>query len=709
MASATKKIRTDRDAQAKLMANRRSEGRDIQITAPADWLRRLECEADVYRFLETYFPKRFTNPWNDNQRDMINGILRRARYGGDQSIAAPRGEGKTTIAECVTIFSLFTGILRFPLLVAATGPDAERILSNIRAEIEFNDLLAEDYPEICTPVRALEGAHQRCGMQTVAGVRTRMKWSEKLVVFPRVQVEWCNRCGSESVSKIRKPVENGPTHRCRICKNEFTPADSVCSGSVLMTRGLDAAIRGIRHESLRPDFILIDDPETRESARSFTQIEVREKTVDQDLGGMGGPGKKIARVMLCTIMNPSCLSAKFTDPKQKPSWNGQRHRLIVEKPDREDLWEEYIQLRQTGMQTGDLDGRGANQLYLDKQSKMDAGSIVSNPHRFNAEKLPDGSQTEVSALQHCYNIIADRGIEAFQTEYQNDPPKDDSEETSGITPLIVRQSLNGLEQGVVPMDTQKLTAFIDVGKYRLHYVVVAWRTGSTGYVVDYGEKYTPQPNVIGTDKAILTALREWRDERLGEPYFDEDGEAVALNLCLIDSGYADSTVFSFVKEAGSEFMASMGDPRFRQPNSRTADKKPGSDHWYRARRENRMWAVNMDADHWKHLVHDRFLMEHVPGSGGPALGSFTLFGDDAMVHGNFAKQICAEIWTREWKDTSAGGKTLKEYWKKTQKDNHYLDCMYGACVAASVCGVQMNVHQITRQRRKVKLSQMRTK
>ena len=53
---------SDRDSQRALMAKRRSEGRDIEIPAPVDWLRRQECEADVYRFLETYFSKRFTNP-----------------------------------------------------------------------------------------------------------------------------------------------------------------------------------------------------------------------------------------------------------------------------------------------------------------------------------------------------------------------------------------------------------------------------------------------------------------------------------------------------------------------------------------------------------------------------------------------------------------------------------------------------------------------
>ena len=197
---------SDRDSQRALMAKRRSEGRDIEIPAPVDWLRRQECEADVYRFLETYFSKRFTNPWDDNQRDMIDAILRRARYGGDQSIAAPRGEGKTTIAETVTIFSLLTGILRFPLLVAATGPDAERILSNIKAEIEFNDLLAEDYPEVCEPVRALV----RCSSTLRHANRSRSTDPNEVVSKYRCLSESsCRVVQSMRVSECFQNTKNG--------------------------------------------------------------------------------------------------------------------------------------------------------------------------------------------------------------------------------------------------------------------------------------------------------------------------------------------------------------------------------------------------------------------------------------------------------------------------------------------------------------------
>ncbi len=107
------------------------------------------------------------------------------------------------------------------------------------------------------------------------------------------------------------------------------------------------------------------------------------------------------------------------------------------------------------------------------------------------------------------------------------------------------------------------------------------------------------------------------------------------------------------------------------------------------RRDNGVWVIAMHSDYWKDFVHNRLLMDSNGGDGVQASGSITIYGDQPIIHREFARQICAEIFTKEWKDTPAGGKVLKEYWKKIHKDNHYFDCMYGVAVAASVCGIRM--------------------
>ena len=196
---------------------------------------------------------------------------------------------------------------------------------------------------------------------------------------------------------------------------------------------------------------------------------------------------------------------------------------------------------------------------------------------------------------------------------------------------------------------------------------------------------------------MLLALRELRDEFSHNPYCYEDGAPRELDVVFVDSGHWGTTVFQFCKESGDPFKPAMGDPRFRMPTSRTRDKKPGKGGpWYYSRQPSRNWVVNFDPDAWKHFVHERFLTE--PSEP----GSLTIFGDDYKVHGNFANQVTAEIWKREFKEV----KGWKEFWDKIRKDNHYLDCVVGCCVAGAMAGVNMIGQKSVRERRKVKLSEM---
>ncbi len=640
------------------MASKRAAERDIQLPKCADPERRKAAEADVFRWLSLYFPHKFTEEFTADRREMVSAILRCARDKTDQAIAAPRGDGKTTITECVTLYAMLTGLVKFPVIVGATGPAANRVLDNIKAEIEYNELLAADYPEVCAPVQALEGIAQRARLQTVNGERTRIEWSANEAVLPTIQ-------------------------------------GSAASGAILMCRGLDSAIRGINYLGRRPDLVIIDDPETRESAASLHQCQIREQTIDRDIAGLGGSGKGIGRLMLCTLSSRDCLSAKFTERSQKPSWNGKRFRLLVSLPERSDLWEEYMRLRQAGQESGeDLDCRNAHAFYVAQRAEMDAGAVVSNPERYDRRYLDDGTQREVSALQHCYNLIADRGWDSFATEYQNDPPDHDGPETSGITPTLVRSRLSGVPKGIVPNGTDLLTAAIDIGKYRCHWVVIGWQAGAIGYVVDYGaaEVYNADDERVGLEMAIYHTLCNWRQETLATPYGMRDGHQVPLSCVLIDSGYCDSAVYRFVRESGGGIWRAAkglgqgkGMSPFRQPDKSTKERKAG-EHWYASLQAAfGLWLFGLDSDYWKRFVHERFLTEPFDPEGNQNKGSLTLFGDAVQEHGAYAKHICAEVEKEEF----IKGKGVVRYWDKIDRNNHWFDATYMACAGAAMCGISL--------------------
>ena len=214
--------------QAAYSAKQSAKNRAVSIHpfTPAELRKRKKLESNIFDWLEYFYPESFYNPWTDNQREMVSAIFHCAKYGNTQAIAAPRGEGKTTLGECAITYSLLTGLMTFPLIVAAAGEHSDRILSNIKSELEFNENLGDEetglYRDVCTPIRALEGAPQRCNMQTVGGERTQMKWSGGFIKFPTISEDYWKSIGQPKGYKYR------------------------CGGSILMTRGLDAAMRGIR-------------------------------------------------------------------------------------------------------------------------------------------------------------------------------------------------------------------------------------------------------------------------------------------------------------------------------------------------------------------------------------------------------------------------------------------------------------------------------
>lgn len=650
------------------MRAKRAAEKDLTLHPVADPKRRAACAADPYEFLRVYFPQ-FDRPFTAQQKEIIESIIQTAKYGGSLAIAASRGEGKTSIAQyLVGVYCVITGLLRFPLICAATGPHAARILGNMKRQYTRNQLLWEDYPEVCVPLWDVRLAPQRGPSQTVNGEPTFCQWAGDQVVMPTV-------------------------------------AGSKASGAILATTGLDAAVRGLMVDGQRPDFVLIDDPETRESSASEEQCAKRELLIEEDLAGLGGQKSPLSMVMLTTCMRRVCLSAKYTDPAQKPAWRGRRFRLVEDWPSRMDLWDEYCVMRAANKQTGDDNAREAHEFYLKNRELMDLGAKVANPYRFKGMTLPDGTALEVSALQSCFNIIADTSREHFDTEYQNDPREESGPIESGITAHRIQKQVSGLPRRLVPMGAVKLTQGIDCRKVALHWVVRAWMPDGTGHTIDYGVTEV-RGTTVGTDEGLDEALKRALSERKAQieetPYANQDGTAVKLDMTVIDSGWRSEAIYEWTLQAGLSWKPSMGfgkssgcaSPQFFPPVRGTQDKKCG-DQWFLSRRPKGVWLVCMNADDWKAWEHDRWMSDPLQA------GALLLFGDkpaaavlqknphamsqDQKWHMSYAKHLTAEV---EVEEPNKDGVLVRK-WKARSDNNHYLDASYRASVAASIVGVKL--------------------
>src|SRR5262249_3527758 len=119
------------------------------------------------------------------------------------------------------------------------------------------------------------------------------------------------------------------------------------SGSVVSASGLTGdGIRGSlltlpTGDSLRPDLVLLDDPQTAESARSPAQNAMREQLIAADVLGMAGPGRTISAVMPATVIAPGDMVDCLLDRQKHPLWRGERTRMLRSMPTDLDAWERY--------------------------------------------------------------------------------------------------------------------------------------------------------------------------------------------------------------------------------------------------------------------------------------------------------------------------------------------------------------------------------
>lgn len=653
----------ERASQAERMAKKRAAVRDLTIAIPQDLDRRKRCLQDPVEFLTTYFATTFYQPFTPDRRAMITSICDAARYGGDFAIAGPRGEGKTRLAIYGALYLMFAGLSNFPVVIGKSQTKAQNELKTIKERLQQNDMLIADFPEIGLPFKAVGGWSSRARMQTVAGKETNIEIASDHIIFPTITREML------------------PHHWPIDC-------DPVSNGQTISSLGIDGPIRGTNYRDMRPTLAILDDIESKESAVSEAIIESNEQIIEKDIGGLGGSGRRVSRVMLCTTQNRKCIAYKYTDTQQKPSWNGQRFRKMIKPPARDDLWEEYISMR-INKSSDDPDARAAFRFYRDQQSMMDAECEIGNPYSFDDRKHADGEPLELSAIQAYYNRVADFGAEAVATEDDNDPPEEAGPETSGITAAVVGSRISGFDKHICPANTLAITAAIDIGKYICHWVVIAWTNNATGCVIDYGRAEVANTDVDSDDqaieKAIYRTLLQFRDWIINVEFEDASGAKRKIDRVFCDSGDYTQSVYEFIRQIGHGIFApTKGLGKYKQPQTQNESIRVGRHLHAHYMPSDRVWLHLLDADYWKRFVHERFLTPTFDDENMLRAGSLSLYQPHGSKdHLTFSQHIVAEEWVTDFKK----GKGERCYWMVHNRNNHYLDATAMAAAAASLHGV----------------------
>jgi hypothetical protein len=507
------------DNSAAKRAFYRARGREIDRNPCADMRRRKRLEKDAEKWLRYYFPEAYFLRFTEPHKEIIRGALNALKTGGKFGVAAPRGIGKSTLLWGVSLFAVLTGLVVFPGYLPWSAKDRRGGLRFWKNALCFNERLAADYPEYCDPFVESKGSSQKC--LALVWADNEKPCGAKLQVFEGTIV--------------------------------FPDGLGVIGGSTLKGNP-----RGLNHSAedgrvLRPDMLLIDDPQDRKTAKSETMTEDAIKKIDADVAFMGAAGKKLPMLMACTITQTSDVADHYIN---HAGWDSLRIGLIKTWPKGwEDTkskcfacWSEFgaIVSSEAHKQDG---GKEARKYYRTNKAAMTKGMVVIDPQRFDkARKQPD-------ALYAAIESYYENGAEAFMAEYQNEPLKQ-GVSVYELTPELICSRTSERKPYEVPEWAKVLVVGTDINDYGLHSVCTAFGNDHSAAVVWYKRwdrrgKPICQKNMNEAEKHLrfYEALTEHGKE-VSELPLHQGGQKVHAGLWVIDRPYPAAVVHRYANEAG---------------------------------------------------------------------------------------------------------------------------------------------------------------
>ena len=600
---------------ADIKRQRRLESSTVHIPelTLADRRKRKKLEADSEAWIWTMcgpksgLDKPFSRKFTSQQSEMIHAFEQTLRDGGDEMILASRGEGKTSYLRCMAWKSVVTGACDFIAFIGATGNDAKNSSDAIRDMMQRSNPFLRYYPEVAIPVRKVGSAPQNAKHIKATGkqfddpsqafecVSISFNWTEDSIVLPDVP-------GSPSARAIM----------------EF--------------RGADSPIRGLNIRGRRPQVVVIDDLDTPVTTSNQDVMKSVVDRVNLDIGGLGGQEEGVGRMMLATLPKSGIGVAHYFVTQGHP-FVVRRFAYMVNRPDRFDMWMEYEALRKKGKAIGDKYGRAAHAYYLANRQAMDAGVVVSNPHRFMKKKLEDGTQRQVSAVQAYFDDWADKGEMFCRCELDNETIQTEEIIQSKLEVGHVMHADSEIPRGICMTSTKMIVRGVDVRKSELHFSTMAMDDDRKNRVIDYDVRShgTSETTVEQAETLIYDGLCKLAEEWKQEGHQDEDGEVHFGDLTLIDKGWAGTwtedgerkswvmqPVERFCMEYGlRRFLPAKGAPNYRSPapdsEDTPNDKKKViiGDNWHMNRgegQERSCTEVIWNAEYWHSLVEGLFML-----------------------------------------------------------------------------------------------------
>lgn len=400
-------------AKSNLQAQRDFQDRDCSIDAlledawkKVDWNRRDKAErGGIVEWTNTYM---LGLTLEDPPPPLGQKILKEMEHAitahSNYAIAMARGSGKSAYTITTAVYALALGLQKFIVIVTANARASTGILNDMWRVFQVPDsTFAKDYPELVLPFTIANGSFKRRQL------------------FDKTSTDI-----SKTANQLVLPSYSDP---------RFQRA----SGSLVTTRSITGALRGIRRFTMRPSFVIIDDIQTTTSAQNPEQVEKLYETIQKDIIPLAGK----ERLSILQTFTPICDGDLVAKIREDSTWHTTIYPAIIKYPKNMKLWEEYFQMWSEENLTHTPHDQSLA-FYKERFDEMNEGAEVFNPMRFSEK---DG---HITALQKLLELRATVGESAWASEYQMNPIQ--LQLAIPITPEIVASRKSSLKMLEVPTE-----------------------------------------------------------------------------------------------------------------------------------------------------------------------------------------------------------------------------------------------------------------
>jgi hypothetical protein len=592
-------------------------------------------------------PAAFPLPFGDAHHKIIQSAIDAADTGSGVAVAAPRGEGKTTILRGISLYLVATGRARFPVMAGWTHKSAKEAFRLWLRMLHVSPELRADYPELTQPFE--ESTHsariknliwdtgESCGVEINA--------IDRVIVLP-------SSIGAIAASSVQGDV-----------------------------KGLNVTL----HDGsvLRPDLLLIDDAQDSGRAGDPAFVADVVEGIEKQWMCLAGPQSRITTMVACTVAAKGDVSEHFL---HRSDFRGIRVSRVTSWPDGWDernsetrrLWDEWHEQLLDGYRAG-KGGKFGLDFYKANKLAMTQGMSVSWKHRLDkSRKDPDAMY---SAMVDYYRI----GESAFASEYQNQPINQ-GVTLYNLSPEVIQSRTTDRRPGDVPEYVRLRVAATDINpSFGMTWGIVGFGADQSAAVLGYG---IHKMHVSGgatrqeADRAIYENLVQ-HGRKMAEV-------GCAPELWFIDAGGAAFDVaLKFANESrrvcGIQAIPCTGrGARNYRPYGKSVLGRPREQCHMAVDQRGRKW-VAWNTDYWREIAQTAWT-----GSVG-APGACNLPNGH---HREFAEQICRE----QLRGKEEIGGQMVWVWDTAPGNHDYGDVM-SMCYMGAAWGGIGTAGPVQRQRK----------